>query len=710
MAWEAGGKLGPYEILAPIGAGGMGEVWKARDPRLNRTVAIKRQKTAHSTRFEKEARAIAALNHPHICQIYDVGPDYLVMEYIEGVPVQGPLPPQKALQIALQVASALEAAHSKGIIHRDLKPANILFSPSGVKLLDFGLAKLPETEPDATQTAEGTIAGTAAYMSPEQAQGKPLDPRSDIFSFGAVLYELLGGDRSFAGHSYAEVLSAVLRDEPRPLEAPPELVSVVGRCLRKAREERYSSVAELRAALEHVRLRADQPSIVVLPFANMSRDSDDEYFSDGLAEEIINALVKVPGLKVIARTSAFAFKGQNIDIRKIGEILGVTNIMEGSVRRSGNRIRVTAQLVTAADGTHLWSERYDRQLEDLFVMQDEIASAITTELKLRFAPSVGVRPRRQPNLQAYEAYLRYRQYQWGFTPESLRRSRECLEQAIALDPEFALPYVGLADHHMASTMAGQSANEAVARVRELARRALELDPDLPEGHGILGNVAGLFDLDWKEAERRFRLATACEPVPWHVRAWYCCFFLLPLRRLEEARREAERALEDNPLSEILYWNLSIVLEALGLENEARAAHSKIVELAPHFWLGWYGFGMHHTRYGRHAEAKTCGEKAFALFPAPLNIGLLAGSLRNVRETAGAEALLAQLPPDTHGFALMRTCFHLVCGEIDAAVEWAGKAADERHLILVPSIVRPFESLLRQSFGWPALLRRLNLTV
>jgi serine/threonine-protein kinase len=714
MPLSVGDKLGPYEILAPIGAGGMGEVWKARDTRLDRIVAIKRLKGQHTTRFEQEARAIAALNHPHICQLYDIGPDYLVLEYVEGDPPKGPLPPAEAARLALEIAGALEEAHRRGILHRDLKPANILVTKrGGVKVLDFGLAKLmADADTDVTQTIEGTVLGTAAYMAPEQAEGKPVDARSEIFSFGAVLYEMLSGKRAFGGNSTGTVLSAVLRDDPAPLQTTADLQRIVAKCLSKKPQDRYPSMADLRVALEQIGAPkpADQkPSIAVLPFANMSRDADDEYFSDGLAEEIINALVKVPGLKVIARTSAFAFKGQNTDIRKIAETLGVANILEGSVRRAGNRLRITAQLITAADGSHLWSERYDRQIEDIFAVQDEIAAAIASELKLKFAPDPAARPRRQPNLQAYEAYLRYRHYQWSFTPESLRRSRECLEQAIALDPEFALPYVGLADHHVAQTWVGMPADEAMPRARELAQRALELDPDLPEAHGMLGIVAGTYDLDWKEAERRFRLATAREPVPWHVRAWYSCFYLLWVGRAEEARQEAERALGDNPLSQIVYWCLAIALDALGLEEEARAAHGKVVELDPQFWLGWFQFGMHHAIHGRHAEARDCAEKAFAIFPlSPHNIGLLAGVLRRTGETGRADELLAQLPTGSDGAFVALACFYLVCGEIDSAVEWAEKAAGARNPNVFGAVVRAFEKVLRKSPGWPALLKRMNL--
>ncbi len=429
MPLQPGDKLGPYEILAPIGAGGMGEVYKARDPRLNRVVAIKRLKGQHTARFEQEAHAIAALNHPNICQIYDIGPDYLVMEYVEGKPLSGPVRVEEALKLAVQIASAMEEAHSKGILHRDLKPANILVTGKGAtKVLDFGLAKLATgADADATQTIEGTVLGTAAFMSPEQAQSKPLDERSDIFSFGAVLYELLSGFRPFEGGSTVEVLSAVLRDEPAPLDAPRAVAELVKRCLAKRAADRFASMTDLKTALDQIAAKPpthqQQPSIAVLPFANMSGDKEQEYFSDGLAEEIINALAQIPGLKVIARTSSFAFRGKEVDITKIAETLRVATILEGSVRRAGSRVRITAQLITAADGSHLWSQRYDREMADVFAVQDEISQAIAEALQTKLGGLVR-RPAsaRQPaSPEAYRTYLEGRYYLYQMTPRGMER-------------------------------------------------------------------------------------------------------------------------------------------------------------------------------------------------------------------------------------------------------------------------------------------------
>ena len=694
-----------------LGAGGMGEVYKAIDTRLGRTVAIKTLASAHAERFQQEARAIAALSHPHICVLHDVGPDYLVMEYLDGTTLRGPLPLDDALRVASEVADALNTAHGKGILHRDLKPANIMMTSTGTKLLDFGLAKIAVDSADgATGTLAGTVLGTAAYMSPEQAQGAPADARSDVFSLGAVLYELLSGRRVFERASMLDTLNAVVRDEPPPLDSPAAVI--VTRCLAKQPAHRFQSMADVKSALQQLRTTRTgrvtaASSIAVLPFANMSRDADDEYFSDGLAEEIINALAQVPELKVIARTSAFAFKGKNEDIRRIADTLGVTNILEGSVRRAGSRIRVTAQLIQAFDGTHLWSQRYDREMSDIFAVQDEIAAAIAGALKLKLVPAS---ERRMPSLPAYEAYLRYRSYQWQFTREAAQRSRECLEQALALDPEFALPYVGLADYHLAlAAVGGIPSGEAMPLARELAQRALDIDPELPEAHAMLGIVAGHYDYDWIEAERRFRVAVRREPLSPHLRQWYATFFLYPTGRTEEALLQVARIIEEDPLCQM--WSLmrANVLSGAGLADEALAAARKSVELDPTFWLGWADTGILCAMRGEHTDALRCAEKAMAGAPwSPYSSGLMAGALANLDQAEKAAPLLATLKGDPYAGPVGLLIYHLALGDIERAGEWAQKAADTRFTTLIPRLIRAHQPKLRQSAAWPRLLKTLNL--
>jgi TolB-like protein len=547
IAWAPGTALGPYELISRLGAGGMGEVWKARDTRVGRIVAIKRLNGEHAEGFKREARAIAALNHPHICQLYDVGPDYLVMEYVDGPILTGPMPVADAQRVATQIADALAAAHQKGIVHRDLKPANILISERGAKLLAFGLALIDgpasiETTISVAPSRPGVVIGTVAYMSPEQAQGQAVDARSDVFSFGAVLYEMLSGRRAFARETALASLSAVVNDVPARLAAPATLERIVSRCLAKHPRDRFQSMTEVASALEQTLHGSSrhQPSIAVLPFANMSRDSDDEFFSDGLAEEIINLLAKVPNLKVTARTSSFAFRGKEQDIRQVGDALGVRTILEGSVRRAGSRIRVTAQLIGTEDGYHLWSERYDRELTDVFAIQDDIAEAIAGALKTTLV----ARPARHtPTVPAYDALLKARQLIRAYEPEAHARARGYCQQAIALDPLYAAPHALLAFISLHSTTHTGRPMPAVApEIRRAAERALELDPLETDPHFLLGLVAFAHDYDWSEAEREFEIALR-SPSPPAEAHWSRACFLSTFARFEEACAEMRRTVE-----------------------------------------------------------------------------------------------------------------------------------------------------------------------
>jgi eukaryotic-like serine/threonine-protein kinase len=707
MALSVGSSLGPYEILAPIGSGGMGDVWKARDTRLGRTVAIKRLKGEHSARFQQEARTIAALNHSHICQIYDVGPDYLVLEYIEGQPLSGPLSNADASRVAMHIASALAEAHAKGILHRDLKPANILMTAAGPKLLDFGLAKLASDE-DQTRTIG--VMGTPLYMSPEQAEGKPLDARSDVFSFGAVLYELLAGKRPF------ETLAAVLRDEPSPLATSSGLSQVAMRCLRKAPQDRYQSMEEVTAALERCGGQPEQkqPSIAVLPFANMSGDKEQEYFSDGLAEEIINALVQVPGLKVTARTSAFAFKGRNAKVPEMAHELGVEHVLEGSVRKAGNRIRVTAQLIKASDGFHLWSERYDRDLSDIFAVQDEIAGAITAALKPQLSGSPEARKQYKPNVAAYEAYLKgthhlFRRARGEEGTAALQRARECYEEAIRLDPQFALPYAALATYYHIAASTYMDRSEAVARGRENARKALEIDPSMPEAHAWLGIFALVYDLDWQEAGRRFQLAMAHSPVAPLTRHWYGYFYLRPLGRGEEAVEQHRKALEEDPLNLIIRVGLATSLREAGRDQEAAAEARKVLEIEPNFFpaltLQAFDFTLEPPE-----QALLFAERAYALFPefGP-SAGLLAGLLARAGNPARAADILNLEERKTNEYCCALAIYHLLCGEFEQAADWLEKAiARKEQMVTMLLLPRPWGPLLRRSARWPQLARKMNL--
>ena len=711
MSATPGTRLGPFQIIAPLGSGGMGEVYKAIDTRLNRIVAVKILKNLHTERFQREAHAIAALNHPHICTLYDVGPDYLVMEYVEGEPLHGPLPPEEAVPLALQIAAALEEAHGKGIVHRDLKPGNILRSRAGIKVLDFGLAKLITNDPDDTRTLEGTVAGTAAYMSPEQVQGKPIDARSDIFSFGVVLYEMLSGRRAFTGENAVATMAAILHQAPEPLEAPAALIQVVRRCLRKAPSERFQSAAELRAALQlaGVKPASKKPSIAVLPFANMSGDKDNEYFSDGLSEEIINALAHIPGLKVTARTSAFAFRGKEQDIRTIAEALDVRTVLEGSVRRAGSRIRVMAQLINAEDGYHLWSERFDRELEDVFAIQDEIAQAIAGALQVKLSGGGAVLRRYTPKLPAYEAYLKGLHSLGNVVPDKLAQSKEWLEQAIALDPGYALAHSALGHYFLRQALPGMlPAHEAMPRVRRAAREALSIDPSLPEAHALLSAVAALYDYDWKEAERLFRLAKTGEPIAPAVRVLFM-FYLLPMGRLHDAIHEHERALKEDPLNLVGRFQLATCLQLVGMDEQATLEFQQILDLDENFWLAAYGLSLNYALRGMFADAIVLAERAHAAAPWSTNmIGVWAGILALSGNTKRAEEVLQTFGDrQAYGVPGGLFLFHVLCSETEKALEWGGKAIDQRDPRM-PIYLRVFEKPLRRSASWQVLAKMMNM--
>jgi serine/threonine-protein kinase len=690
----------------------MGEVYKATDTRLGRTVAVKVLGNRFSAGFENEARAIAALNHPHICTLYDVGPDYLVMEYIEGAPLRGPLPVEEAVRLAIQIALTLEAAHGKGVIHRDLKPGNILLAAAGIKILDFGLAKLTQREDeDATCTMTGAVRGTPAYMSPEQAEGKQVDNRSDVFSFGAVLYEMLTGRRAFNGNSKASVLSAVLRDDPAPLEALPALEPIVMRCLAKKPAQRFQTMTEVRTALEQISAKPihQQASIAVLPFSSRSADKEDEYFSDGLTEEIINALAQIPDLNVTARTSSFAFRGKEQDIRRIAGMLDVRMILEGSVRRAGSRIRVTAELINATSGYHLWSERYDREIADVFAIQDEIAQAIAVALELKL--SALERRGHTPSLSAYESFLKARYFLRKSTEESLSRCRDCLEQAIALDPQFALAHAELATYLI--YLASRSllpAREALSQARAAAQQALRIDPFLPEAHAGLASVATFLDYNWAEAGREYQLAMTRAPVPPTVSHYYGFYYLVPLGRIREAAKELERALKEDPLNLQCQTQLAICLWTDGRHQEASRQFRQVLELDENFWLALLLYGLWHAEDGRPDDALFFVERAYSVAPKNAgSIGALAGLLSRIGDRGRSESLLQELGgSEVYGVPLGMAVFHQVRSEFDTAAEWAQKAIEQRDLNILPATCGPNRKHYVEAGRWPALARMLNL--
>lgn len=693
----------------------MGEVYKALDTRLDRSVAIKLlAPAAHDSdrlrRFADEARAIASLNHPHICQLYDIGPDYLVLEYIDGAPLRGPVAVPEALRLAIQIARALEAAHDRGILHRDLKPTNVVVTRDGtVKLLDFGVAKLlrpTQDDPDelphtVAHTIPGAVLGSPGYMSPEQAAGQPVDIRSDIFSFGIVLHELLSG-----------VPASSDRDAFRSGQTPPALARIVQRCLAANPRDRFQTMAEVRAVLEHASTElksvpgAHKASIAVLPFANMSADKENEYFADGLAEEVINALAHVPGLQVAGRTSSFLFRGKDIELAEVGRRLNVEHLLEGSVRRAGNRVRVTAQLIKVADGFHLWSERYDREWTDIFAIQDEITHAIASALRLKLSADSTAR-RDTPNLRAYEAFLMARELWYTAMPGSFAQTKELLEHAITLDPQFALPHSLLGGcYTMLANLGFSPAHEMMPLARAALENALRVDPTLPEAHAILGVCAGGFGHDWIGAEREWRLAMLREPVSRDVRLWYGNHYLLPIGRLAEAVETMASALPEDPLNLMYRHHYARGLRHLGRLDEAAAELRSVLELDPGFPMALETLGAVCAQQGNSDEALALTERAQVLTPWSYTIR---GQLAALRDRAGdrerADALLETLGTgEAYGASTGLAIFHAMTGNAEQAAEWAARGIAQRFQPLV-YVVAP---LLRSQRQWPALARLLNL--
>lgn len=622
MPLEAGTILGHYEIISPLGSGGMGEVYRAKDTRLKRDVAVKvvteRLAKDHNAinHFEREAQAVAALSHPNIISIHDFGTDqgvtYIVMELLEGETLRArikhsTIPRRKAIELGIKISDGLAAAHAKGIIHRDLKPENVFLTNDGeVKILDFGLAR---TEPiksseDLTvslYTKPGTVLGTICYMSPEQVRGQVVDVRSDIFSFGCVLHEMLTGNRTFKGDTSADVTAAILTHDPESItetdsNVMSELDRTIMRCLEKNPRRRFQSSNDLSFMLQNILTGTglpqpdeqsahgslandDRPSIAILPFVNMSADAENEYFSDGLSEELINGLCKIQGLQVASRTSAFAFKGKNQDIRSIGDRLNVKTILEGSVRKAGNRLRITAQLVNVADGYHLWSETFDRQMEDIFAVQDEIAQSITRALRVVLTEKEKFAIAKAPtdNVQAYEYYLRGRQFSYQFRRKGLERARKLFIRAYELDPEYASAYAGVADCCSLLFLYFEASEATLKEANDASLKALELDPELAEAHVSYGYALSL-NKRFDDAQREFETAIQQNPELFEAYYFYAraCF---AQGKLEQAAHLFKQACHVRPEDYSAPSLLSNVYVGLDCKNELVDASRRTLEAA-----------------------------------------------------------------------------------------------------------------------------------
>lgn len=715
-----GSRLGHYEITAKLGEGAMGVVYRAKDLQLGREVALKflpaelAEDPERVRSLEREARLLASLNHPNISQIFGFHASgqtqALVMELVEGPTLAellqgGMLPFEDALAIAIQIVQALAAAHDQDIVHRDLKPQNIKLAPGGrVKVLDFGLARrqrasgslIDDSSTLSNASKIGTVLGTVGYMAPEQVRGETVDSRADIFSFGCVLYEMVTGRRAFARPSAIETLAAILHDKPEPPsrhrpQLPPSLDRLVARCLEKERSARFQSARDLEFVLSAFApaetVQAVQPraaSVAVLPFANLSADPENEFFADGITEDVIAHLAKIRSLKVISRTSIMAFRKSERSLREIGEKLGAATVVEGSIRRAGNRVRIVAQLVDAQSDEHLWSETYDRDLTDIFAIQSDVAVKIATALRAQLSNEERMRVDRRPtqNFEAYELYLRGRNHFYLFSAAGFQHSIASYEAAIARDPGFALAWAGIAESYTELCIGGSSLSgspeAAIGNARAAAARALEIDSQLADAHSISGFVRFIFDFDWVGAEREF--LTAIELCPGSAEAhehysWLCS----SLERYDDALREILRARELDPL--LIKSDVATTLLRAGRIEEALEEARRSVRDEPaiprvHSNLGWA-----LIFHGEPVEGIASLERAVALSPgSTLFLSQLGQACATTGNVEQAKRILQQLHHRAaHEFV---SPYHFAyvyagLGETDTAMDWLERAFEGR---------------------------------
>jgi serine/threonine protein kinase/tetratricopeptide (TPR) repeat protein len=695
-------RLGTYEILGPLGSGGMGEVYRAKDLRLGREVAVKvlPEAVAFSpdrlARFEREARTVAGLNHPNIVTLHSVededGVRFLTMELVEGQTLStlvtpGGLPLPRILDLSIPLTDALVAAHERGVIHRDLKPGNVMVTREGrLKVLDFGLAKMARGDgPSQGQTFDATadlpisdagqVMGTVPYMAPEQIRGEAVDARSDLFALGIILYELATGRRPFTGRTSADISSSILRDTPEPLtrvrsELTGDFERIVSHCLEKDSRERVQTALDVSNALRRLRNTSERgelatstpdkvATVAVLPFVNRSASADDEYFSDGLADELLNVLAKIKGLRVSARASSFHFKGKDLPLGEIGRALNVATVVDGSVRKAGNRIRVSVQLVKVSDGYHLWSETYDRTLEDIFAVQDDIAQSVVKELSGTLLARAQDGPHSRPvrsvttavsteracDPESYDLYLRGR-YLFGASADGPTRAQECFRKALERSPRFAHAYVGLGESYVVQSWLGSRDRETtVAQAKAALAKAHELDGQLCEARVLAGEIKLYFDWDWDGAEHEHRLALALNPGSDLAHREYGCFLSL-MGRFEEGLDAARRAQVLDPLSVNATHEVGYQLLALGRSEEAAIEFRKAIDLNPTWIWGNIKLGMSYSRMGEHEKALACVRRADDLMGngpgTPLTQSWLAGIECYAGKAERARTALARL--------------------------------------------------------------------
>ena len=762
-------RLGVFEIGNCLGAGGQGDVYKARDSRLGRDVAIKvlpaefLNEPERLARFEQEARILASLNHPNIGALYDLREEeclhFLVLELVEGITLsdriaQGPIPFNESLRISIQIAEALVAAHERGIIHRDLKPANVMLDAGGrVKVLDFGIAKALDPQPsqppdEATHPMTSKpelitgdrIIGTPAYMSPEQRQGVAVDRRTDIWAFGIILHEMLTGHFPYrilhpsqmATYGIAREISNAL--EKASSDSSPKLAQLLERTLQTNPEDRYQNISDLLFELREIStemeagrapagdLKNALPSIAILPFVNIDGDSTNEYFSDGLAEELIFGLSKLPGLHVAARSSAFRYRGKDLDVRDVGRQLGVSSVLEGSVRKAGNRLRATVNLVSTSDGYHLWSERYDRDLDDVFVVQEEIALAVVENLKYEILDEEKNRlsVRYTSSREAHDLYLKGRYHLNSISLDRLATAAEFFRLALKHDPGYALAYAGLTECYCLLGLFGLiDPKEAVPEANAAAQKALALDEGLAEVHHALGLVK-TFSSEWSAAKMEFKRAIELKP---DLAFGHACHatYLRFAHTEDEALAELRRALVLEPHSVAVNALAAYLLFSLRLYDEAIRQSQKILAMEPGFFQAHGYLALAYARKGML-------EKSVAEWQALLSergYQRIAHGVQRAFERAGYEgAILMIAQRGALAYYLIRALrwihrkkrrfcspmlpavLYAEAGEQERAFKWLNKALAQRAPLMIGLTDDPTWDALRADPRFDEIISRI----
>ncbi|MDQ6785385.1 MAG: protein kinase [Acidobacteriota bacterium] len=779
------GQIGRYKILSALGAGGMGEVFLAEDTRLDRKVALKIlpasfvEDADRMRRFVQEAKTTSALNHPNIITIHEIGEtDYthfIVTEYIEGKTLREHLNENSlslgdTLEISIQVSSALQAAHSVNIVHRDIKPENIMIRPDGlVKILDFGIAKLTEKEAEVlnaeaatisnAQTAPGMIIGTVDYMSPEQAQGKQVDARSDIFSFGVVLYEMLTSRQPFTGKTLSHTIVAILEKEPPPLSAadfliPDELQKITLCTLAKNANNRYQSATDLTGDLKGIKKRlefeaeleqtlspekngefptrifkANTPqnfktanTIAVLPFLNMSRNEEGDYFSDGLAEELLNVLTKIRGLNVAARTSAFSFKRKQATIAEIGHTLNVASVLEGSIRIEGNRVRISVQLVKVADGYHLWSETYDRTMDDIFAVQDDIAQSVVEELRTRLLGedsgsdlskqvisevAEAVKGRAE-DPEAQRLMLLGRHFLDRTTRADTTKAIGYFLEALDLNPGYARGWAELGRaYSIEAGRAWVNVEEGFERSREATEQALSLEPNLAEGYAQLGRIQLTRDWDFRAAESSFQKALKLAPGSSSVLDG-AALLAYKMGQFEKALELSRRVLVQDPLSAAFWHNLGLTCHAAGIITESGEAFRRALELVPQRFVSGALLALVLSEQGRSedalAQAKREPDEFWKLWSLAI-IHYAAG-----RASDSEEMLRKLVENHADGNAYQIAEVYSMREETNLAFEWLELAFETRDSGITHTKVNPRFRPLHSDVRWAVLLKKIGFEI